>query len=61
MDLNQRQMVNDCILEVEYKTKSSMQNTLSFYDHLSLNLIHQLLHIRELRHEEANAEIKKSK
>ena len=54
------QMANDCILEVESKskTKSGMQNTLSYYDHLSLSLIHQLLHIREVRHEEL---IKKSR
>ena len=50
------QMVNDCILAVESssKTKSGKLNTLSYYDHLSLSLIHQLLHIRELRHEELN-------
>ncbi len=57
------QMVNDCILAVESrsKTKSGMLNTLSYYDHLSLSLIHQLLHIRELRHEEFNKKIKKQK
>ena len=57
------QMVNDCILPVESrsKTKSGKLNTLSYYDHLSLSLIHQLLHIRELRHEEFNKKIKKQK
>jgi len=50
------QMVNECIITVESrsKTKSGKLNTLSYYDHLSLCLIHQLLHIRELRHEEFN-------
>ncbi len=56
-------MVNDCIITVESKTKtkSGKLNTLSYYDHLSLSLIHQLLHIRELRHEELNKKIKKQK
>ena len=56
-----QQMVNDCIIKIESKSKIKydMETSLSFYDHLSLSLIHQLLHIRELRHEELTKKSRK--